>query len=142
MSKVKIKTSDRIFSQCVRERAGWKCERCGAQHQEKSMGLHCSHFHGRGKWGVRFDPDNTEALCYGCHQFMGANPSEHARRKEERLGRQLFEILLEKANDTSLGRIAKRSEKEIREHYRGQLKRMKLERDAGQDEYLLLENWI
>jgi hypothetical protein len=49
---------------------------------------------------------------------------------------------LEKANDTKLGRIAKRSEKEIRAHYRGQLERMKMERDAGQDEYLLLENWI
>ena len=108
---------------------------------KKKHELHCSIFTVAAR-GVRFDPDNTEALCYGCHQFMGANPIEHARRKEEKLGRQLFEILLEKANDTKLGRIAKRSEKQIRAHYRGELARMKQERDAGQTEYLLLENWI
>ncbi len=139
--RVKLKTSDRIFSQCVRERAGWQCERCGAQHREKSQGLHCSHFHTRGKWGVRFDPDNCEALCYGCHQYVGSNPTEHTKRIAEKLGEERFTALQERANDSSAGRVAKRNETQIRAHYRAQLSRMKNERNAGKTGLLTLENW-
>lgn len=141
MGAVKIKAADQYFSRCVRERAGWRCERCGAQHQEKSMGLHCSHFHGRGKWGLRFDPDNCEALCYGCHSFMGANPSLHDARMLEKLGEGLYKILQERANDSSLGRMAKRSEAQIRKHYRAELDRMKDARLQGNDGRIEFDNW-
>lgn len=99
------------------------------------MGLHCSHFHGRGKWATRFDPDNAEALCYGCHSYMGAHPHLHRERIEDKLGRQLYDNVQERANDTKLGRLAKRSEKEIRAHYRAELRRL----EQGADD---LENWI
>ena len=131
---LKLKEADRLFSKCIRERAGWKCERCGSQHQEGTQGLHCSHFHGRGKWGVRFDPDNCESICYGCHQYLGSHPIEHEKRIREKLGDTLFEILNERARDTTLGRMAKRSEKEIRTHYRAELARLK---EGGGK----LENW-
>lgn len=140
MGAVKIRESDRLFSRCIRERAGWKCERCGAQHQEGSQGLHCSHFHGRGKWGTRFDPDNCEAICYGCHSYLGSNPIEHTKRQREKLGETLFEILAEKARDTTLGRMAKRSEKEIRAHYRSELKRIQEANARGEE--VTLENWV
>jgi hypothetical protein len=141
MGAVKIKAADQYFSRCVRERASWCCERCGAQHQEKSMGLHCSHYHGRGRWGVRFDPDNCEALCYGCHSYVGSHPYEHEKRIKEKHGSGLYEILLQKANDTSLGRIAKRSESEIRKHYRLELERMKEQRALGVTGRIEFDNW-
>lgn len=141
MGAVKIKAADSYFSRCVRERAGWKCERCGAQHQEKSQGLHCSHFHGRGKWSVRFDPDNAEALCYGCHMLMGSRPHDHAERIREKLGDGLFQILLEKSNDSALGRLAKRSEAQIRKHYREELERMKELRAMGESGRIEFEGW-
>lgn len=141
MGKVKIKTSDQVFSRCVRERAEWKCERCGAQHEEGSQGLHCSHFHGRGKWAIRFHPDNAASHCYGCHSYLGGNPSEHLKWRTEHLGEGMVEILQELANDTSLGRMAKRSEKEITAHYRAELKRMKQLRSEGVTGRIEFENW-
>lgn len=141
MAAVKIKASDQYFSRCIRERAGWKCERCGAQHEEGSMGLHCSHFHGRGKWATRFDPDNCEALCYGCHMFVGSQPHEHEKRIREKLGSGLYEILLQKSTDSSLGRLAKREEAQIRKHYRAELGRMKELRHMGEVGRIEFDNW-
>jgi len=141
MGAVKIKAVDSYFSRCIRERAGWKCERCGAQHQEKSQGLHCSHFHGRGKWATRFDPDNCFAICYGCHAYLGGHPEEHRRFVEEKIGTGMVQILQERANDTSLGKLSKKSEAQIRKHYRQQLERMKERRLLGHDGRLEFENW-
>ena len=83
-----------------------------------------SHYHGRGKWGVRFNVDNAEALCYGCHQYLGANPILHSEHKLELMGEGCIDILREKANDTSLGRSAKREVKDIAKHYRAEFKRI------------------
>ena len=142
MGSVKIKAADSWFSKCIRERAGWKCERCGAQHEKNSQGLHCSHYYGRGSWGVRFDPDNCEALCYGCHSYMGANPSLHREHKIEMIGVGLMEILTAKKNDSSLGRMAKRAEKEISKHYREQLKIMESKRDSGETGRIEFEAYL
>ena len=142
MGKVKIRSSDKLFSDCIRERAEWTCERCGAYKPEgQRMGLHCSHFHGRGKWSTRFDPDNCESLCYGCHSYLGAHPYEHEKRKRECLGDFIFELLLERAHDTRLGRDAKKNEAEIRAHYRIELNRMEILRAAGERGRLELMNW-
>lgn len=121
MGKIKLNPTDTVFSQCIRERANWTCERCGKVYTPPTRALHCSHFHSRGKWGTRFDPDNCEALCYGCHSHMGGNPALHRERILEKLGEELYQILQEKSQSTELGRMAKRQEKEIRKHYRKQL---------------------
>ncbi len=126
MGAVKIREADRLFSRCVRERAGWQCEKCGTQHEEGSRGLECSHFHGRGKWSPRFDPDNCFSICTACHFRLVGNPVEHVCK-----GDGFMQILTERANDLSLGRMAKRSEKEIRAHYRAELARMKELRAQG-----------
>lgn len=125
MGAIKIKAADKWFSLCIRERANWTCERCGTKcPDDRRMGLHCSHYHGRGKWSTRYDPDNCRALCYGCHSYVGGNPTIHRREMIERLGAGLYNLLLEKSNDNRLGRLAKRSEKEIAAHYRAEHKRM------------------
>lgn len=133
MAAIKRTAADAAFSKCIRERSGWTCERCGAQHQQNSIGLHCSHFHGRGKWSVRFDPGNAFAHCYGCHQYLGSRPNEFTNWAIEKLGEGLFEIILERAQDTRLGRIAKREAKEIARYYRDQHKDMLAKRDLGVD---------
>jgi hypothetical protein len=48
-----------------------------------------------------------------------------------RLGTVLYEIVLEKSNDSRLGRLAKRSEKEIAAHYRAEYRRMVADTSAG-----------
>jgi hypothetical protein len=62
------------------------------------MGLHCSHYYGRGRFSVRFDPDNAVALCYGCHRFLGSNPADHLDFIRERLGSEKFRKLTARRN--------------------------------------------
>ena len=142
MGKVKIKAADTAFSWCVRERADWCCERCGARYEPPTQALHCSHFHGRGRWGLRFDPENADAHCYGCHSYLGAHPMEHLAWKKEKIGEGMCDILQEKANDTSLGKLAHKNEKEITKHYREQLKILQEKRAGGEEGYIEFEGWI
>ena len=95
---------DVIFSNYIRERDGWTCQRCFTRYNKhmptSRMGLHCSHFHGRGKYTTRFDPDNATSLCYGCHRYMGSQPIEHMEFQMKRLGQSKFEELTMRANKT------------------------------------------
>lgn len=53
-----------IFNRIVRERADWKCIRCGRDCSERKGLLHASHFWGVGFTATRFDFDDVDALCY------------------------------------------------------------------------------
>ena len=119
MGGIKIIAADAWFSKCVREAAGWRCERCGAQHEEGSMGLHCAHYMTRGKWATRFEPLNVAALCYGCHSYLDRNPHFKTQWFEERLTPQVAAIIREKSENTKHG--LKKMKKEIAKHYREQL---------------------
>jgi 5-methylcytosine-specific restriction endonuclease McrA len=68
---------DVVFSDFIRYRDGWTCQRCGKKYTEKSQGLHCSHFYGRRSWATRIEPANAMALCFGCHQHVGSFPKDH-----------------------------------------------------------------
>ena len=103
MGKVKIFPSDREWSNYVRTRDQWTCQRCNKQYQPPTSALHCSHFWSRGNWSVRYDDDNCEALCYGCHSYLGGNPNEHHEYKLEKLGEERFEALRERRNDHKSG---------------------------------------
>lgn len=123
---LKITTADKYFSLCIREAQKFICERCGTfAPPELSKRLDCSHFHGRGKWSVRFDPDNGSALCLGCHLYLTAHPVEHVAFIQNKLGPYRFQALQERANDTTRGRQAKREVKEIAKHFKAQLERVR-----------------
>ena len=95
---VKIKKSDKLFSQFIRGRAGWKCERCFKQYQPGESGLHCSHFYGRAKKSVRWDPENASAHCHGCHAYLTAHPNEHVEWKKKTMTPAAFQALTLRAN--------------------------------------------
>lgn len=142
MGAIKRTPADKAFSDCIRLAADWTCNRCGSYSpEEKRMGLHCSHYHGRGKWGTRFVVDNAEALCYGCHQYLGANPILHTEHKIEQIGQGAYDILLEKANNTNLGRLAKRETKDIAAHYRREFQRLHQLRLGGALGSLTVHSW-
>lgn len=129
MSGIKRTPADHWFSKCVRERANWTCEKCGAVHEQNSKGLHCSHHKGRRAWSVRLDPLNAEALCYGCHSHYGGTQE----RLDQCLTTQQQEILIEKRNDNDLGKRIKRTKGkgEIARHYREEFERMQGLRAIG-----------
>ncbi len=131
MGGVKITPADKAFSRCVRIRVNWKCERCGNQfYPPATGGLDCSHHHGRAAWGVRLDPLNAEALCYGCHSHVGGTQE----RREEVLTDQEIDILYEKKRDTNLGKEYRKTKGVglIAKHYREEFNRMQELRDQGE----------
>lgn len=89
----KIFPADKVFSDYIRERDGWECQRCFKQFVPPTSGLHCSHFHSRGKWATRYDPQNCIALCYGCHRYMDKHNTEYETYKVDQLGQGVFDAL-------------------------------------------------
>lgn len=69
--KMKLRKSDILFSQYIKQRDHHTCLACGTPYPEKSRGLHCSHYFGRGRENTRLDPDNCISLCFFCHQRLG-----------------------------------------------------------------------
>ncbi len=128
---IKITPADSAFSKCVRALAKWRCEVCNTQYTPSDTGLHCSHFHGRGNWSVRFDPKNAEAACYGCHAKLEGSPHDFTRRWEQKLGQYEYDLLLERKNDIGLGREYRKTKGKglVAKHFREQLKLI----EEGQD---------
>ena len=89
--RVKINPTDKLFSQYMRLKSKGICERCG-QYKGYTH-LQVSHFHGRRKRNTRWDEENCCVLCMGCHMYLHANPSEHVKFFQERLGQQAFDKL-------------------------------------------------
>ena len=114
MANLKIFLSDREWSKYIRTRDGWKCQRCKKKYSPPTSALHCSHYFSRGNWSVRFDEDNCEALCYGCHSHLGGNPHEHARYMVEKLGTKKLDELMVRKNSPLSNSIKYYKSKEIR----------------------------
>lgn len=100
--KVKIDRADKTFSYYIRLR-DTKCLRC---HSLVSINLKTglpkshtvSHYFGRGKESVRFDPDNIITLCAACHRMWGSDDREAYRDfMIKRLGRNGFQALTTRA---------------------------------------------
>lgn len=98
--KVKVDAADRLFSRYIRERDSWTCQRCHARHPVGSMGLHCSHYFGRGRESTRFDSANCDSLCYPCHMLWGHGDrrDEYRAFKVNQLGEAGFRELEIRAN--------------------------------------------
>lgn len=124
MAKGRIKTNyiDRLFSRYIRARAGYKCERCGAQHDRSSTGLHCSHIFSRRHAMTRWDPQNAVAHCYPCHTYLGGNPVIFTEWAGNYLGGTELDALRDRA--MSVVKITDRDKKAIAADLRDKLKEM------------------
>lgn len=79
--KIKRGWTDQIFSEYIRDRAGWRCQnkRCGKRF-DKNNGkekrkLHCCHLgYGRAHIQTRWNEFNCLALCNGCHLRVDQHP--------------------------------------------------------------------
>lgn len=123
MGKIKIRPSDTAYSNWVRTRDGWKCKRCGKQYDPSitahRQALHCSHFQGRGKESTRFEPLNTDALCYGCHQYFTSHPGEHYAWQVEIKGQDVVDAIVLQSNG-----YKKRNDKEELAKWREELRKL------------------
>lgn len=92
---IKIDKADSLFSRYIRLRDK-RCMRCmrPGTGDEGITGLQCSHYFGRRKESTRFDPNNCDALCMGCHQEWGSADREAYRVfKIRQLGEKGFKNL-------------------------------------------------
>jgi len=120
IGRVKIDQADRLFSIFIRYRDKWTCVRCGKQYEERDQRLQNSHYFGRRKESVRFDPENCDALCFGCHRYWEKEDREGYRSfKVRQLGQRGFDALVLRANT-----IVKKDRKMILLFYREELKRI------------------
>lgn len=128
MNGIKITPADKWFSLCIRERAGWVCERCGVM----SDSLQCAHVFGRGNKSVRLEPLNAFALCFTCHQYFTANPMHFSSFVHQKLGDK-YELLNELSLDIVRGKEYVRAIKsgEAAAHYKKEFQRMNDEKLNG-----------
>lgn len=103
--KIKLRPADTLFSNYIRQRANWKCERCGKVCRiggEWIYKLEASHYYGRAKESTRFDPDNVYSLCFTCHKRMGGHTrdekGEYDLWVKEKLGKRRYDLLRIRAN--------------------------------------------
>lgn len=103
MGKYKITRdkADAVFSQYIRLR-DMKCMRCGSLVELNAKGLpishQASHFQGRGKEATRFDEENVDCLCGGCHMYFTANPAEHYMWQVKNKGQSAVDMIVFRSN--------------------------------------------
>ncbi len=100
--KIRIDQADKVFSQFIRLRDG-ECMRCGSRVELNNNGMPIthqnSHYFSRGREGTRFDPQNCDCLCYGCHVRWGGDEREDYKDfKIKQLGLEEFKRLDVKAH--------------------------------------------
>ena len=100
MNKIKIRKADTVFSNYIRTKANWTCQRCGKHYDPPTTSLQCCHFHSRRKESVRFDIDNVQCMCYGCHAYIDSHPLEKVEYFKKILGEKSFDDLTLRANIT------------------------------------------
>ena len=86
---------DSEFSKWIKARDNYTCQRCRREHATNSCGLHNSHYIGRSNRTVRWDPENCDAMCNGCHGWMEARkPTDYRDWKIAQLGEAGHDALL------------------------------------------------
>jgi hypothetical protein len=95
--RISIDKADQLFSRWIRNRDNWTCKRCGKKYEKGDQRLQNSHFYGRSHENTRFEPDNCDAMCFGCHQFFTSNPADYASWKIKQLGQKGYDLLMLRA---------------------------------------------
>lgn len=100
--RIKIDKADQLFSQYIRLR-DLECKRCHSRvvlnDKDYPISHTASHFYGRGRENTRFEPDNVDTLCMGCHRIWGSDDREGYREfKLKQLGKRRFDSLMLQAN--------------------------------------------
>lgn len=118
---MKRDTADTAFSNFIREKNNWTCQKCKKYYPEgHRQGLHCSHFFSRRHQSTRYYSKNATAHCFSCHQHLGGNPIEFAQWIEEYLGEGEYEDLIKRKN--TICKRPKKEKLEIAKHWKAQLK--------------------
>lgn len=96
-----MKKADLAFSHYIRDRDKKTCFFCG------KVGSQNSHFWGRGNKGTRYDPENCDYVCGGCHmRHEGSKQGLYRDMKLEQLGPERYAAMERRARGTTKQRDA------------------------------------
>lgn len=88
--KVLIQKMDTLIRDVVRERDDWTCQRCGSKRKTNQV----SHFWSRRHISTRWDLDNLDILCGGCHRYWEPDKAgEYRDFKIKQLGQRKYDTL-------------------------------------------------
>jgi len=99
--KIKLRKTDRLFTQCLRILQDYTCQKCGMKYVFNGVvvkdlrNLGVSHYWSRSHENTRFDTENTDLLCnFPCHHHW---QSDGRREYEEfmlkKLGQERYDLL-------------------------------------------------
>jgi 5-methylcytosine-specific restriction endonuclease McrA len=93
MAGIKRTAADIKLSKQIRERDGWTCQRCGREYERGDGRLQAAHCFTRAikREGLRMDPSNLLALCYGCHHFVDSHDGEKETLWRLRIGNDEYD---------------------------------------------------
>lgn len=92
----KIRPTDTLFSRWVRIRDGHCMFAIRCYGVAEYADLQCCHFWGRGRESVRFDPENADAGCRKCHDWIDSTVEGrqwHEAWKLNQLGQRAYDLL-------------------------------------------------
>lgn len=88
------KKADTIFSVWIRQRDK-KCFFCNNPAKQNS------HFWGRGNSATRYDPENCDGVCGGCHmRHEGSKQGIYRDMKIKQLGKKAYDALEKRGKST------------------------------------------
>lgn len=98
---MKLDKADIWFSKYVRL-SQMRCQRCNSPVKLNENGdpvsHQASHFQGRRKEATRYDLDNVDCLCSGCHRYFTAMPYEHVQWQIDKKGEQTVNEIILRSN--------------------------------------------
>lgn len=99
--KITRDKADDVFSKFIRLR-DMECRRCHSPVELNDKGLpishQASHFQGRGKEATRFDEDNVDTLCGGCHMYFTSHPGDHYEWQVKIKGQKQVDVIIFRSN--------------------------------------------
>jgi hypothetical protein len=111
------KKADKLFSDFIRDRDGWKCLTCGKEGDNKS--IQCGHYETRGCIQLRYHEKNAHAQCVVCNIFKKGNYPVYAVKMLEKYGPDILYELDEvyKKSKIEVGKFGVDFYKEIIKKY-------------------------
>jgi len=100
--KIKLRKTDRLWTEFIRKRDNYTCQRCGRIYSpDNCRNLGVSHYWSRGKSeNTRFDGENCIALCtLPCHALWGQDERHlYIEFMKRHLGQKAYDLLELRAN--------------------------------------------
>ena len=123
MGGIKRTAADAHFSNAVRSRDRWTCQRCRKSYEHSTQGLDCAHIVGRRGASTRYDLHNALSLCFTCHKWFDGEILEAGDWFCKTFGEARKDYLLERKNW-----VVKNNDKlrnAVSAHYRQELQALK-----------------